>query len=712
MNLVNGRPQLAVAAATNYDDAPCGYLLTRTDGTVLRANRLLCDWLQRDHTTLTNGHVRLQDLLTPGSRLFHDTHYITVLQLQGFAHEVSLDLLVQGRPPQRLQVLVNAQLRSEVAEPDRCVSITIFNATETRRHERDLKTAKRSAEAAAEQLRLANAALDSQNALLRVTLYSIADAVVTTDAQGRVQSMNAAAEALTGIKQHQALGETTDRLGAIFLASSLRRRPSPVMDCLSDERVVAAESDSVFLRRDGAERLVEDTAAPIRDDARRVIGAVWVCRDVTERRDVARKLAHGVSHDHLTGLLNRREFEKQITAHATSGGRPSSQVLCHIDLDQFKVLNDTAGPEAGDALLQLVARTLRDSLRQSDILARLGPDQFGVLLPGCTLGNGLTIAEQLRNAIAQLELSWQDRRFYTSATIGIAVADEPGTDAASLLADAELSCSTAKEAGNNRVFHFAGDGLQRRRCEMHWMARIDQALAEDRFVLYCQPIVSIGNPHGQPTKGEILLRMQDETGALLSPVVFIPAAERYGRMQAIDRWVLRKALAWMAIVESVDCSINVSGQSLGDVGFLEYALAQLELSGVDGRRVTFEITETAAVSSVDLALAFMKALKEKGTRFALDDFGAGLASFGYLKTFPVDVVKIDGSFVRMLLDDHQSRVIVEAIQKIAEVAGLQTVAEWVEDAATLQELSVIGVNFAQGYETGRPMPLDQWARAR
>ncbi|AKJ30264.1 EAL domain-containing protein [Caldimonas brevitalea] len=683
-----------------YEDAPCGFLLTTADGTILAANRRFAQWCGRPAEALTAG-LRLQDLLAPASRILHETHYAPLLKLQGFAYEVSFDLALPDG--QRFPVLVNALRREDSAPggPTR-ISITVFNATETRRYERELIAARKAAESAALALSTANDTLSAQKEQLRITLYSIADAVVTTDAAGLVTSMNPAATVLTGSPEARALGQPVQQLGQLFDGATRSPRESPVLACLHAGTVQRGAEPGLLLRGDGAERLIADTAAPIRSADGRVTGAVWVCHDITEQNAASERLDHASRHDTLTGLANRAEFEQRLTQLACDGG-----LVCHLDLDQFKIINDTLGHVAGDELLRQVAELLRRGVRQSDTLARLGGDEFGLLLSRCPLGRGRTIAESLRERVASFRFRWGDQSHPISVSIGIAELPAGGETSA-VLGHADIACHAAKEAGRNQVYCFDENDpqWQHRKGEMGWVPRIQRALDEDRFTLYFQPIVPTQPDPSAPPRGELLLRLRDESGQLLGPGAFIPAAERFQQMQALDRWVVRKAFEWMQRTPGVYAAVNISGQSLGDAAFLAHVVKQFELTGLDASRVCFEITETAAIGNLTAALHFIATLRQLGARFALDDFGAGLSSFAYLKTLPVDYVKIDGSFVKSLAEDALNRAIVESIHRIARLSGLETVAEWVESEAVLQELRVIGVDHAQGWGVGKPVPVE------
>jgi len=439
---------------------------------------------------------------------------------------------------------------------------------------------------------------------------------------------------------------------------------------------------------------------------------VLVFHDVSESRELNRKLSYHASHDILTGLVNRREFEARLErALRSAKARETAYALCHVDVDQFKIINDTCGHSAGDALLGQVGTLLKTKIRWRDTLARLGGDEFAVLLDGCSLEEALRMADQLRETIRGYKFVWEERTFRLGISVGVVPITGESEDVAALLSAADSACQAAKEAGRNRVYSFQENDidLMRRRREMQWAARINNALEESRFELYrmtIQPLQKV-DPGAHY---ELLLRMKDEAGKIVSPNDFIVAAERYGITPAIDRWVIENALRWL--VSEADererlslCSINLSGQSLGDDKFLPFVIEQFHRSGIDASKICFEITETAAIHSFSQANRFIQALKELGCKFALDDFGTGLSSFGYLKHFPVDFLKIDGSFVKEILHDPIDREMVRSINEIGHLTGKQTIAEFAENAEIINMLRSIGVDYAQGYGIAMPQRI-------
>jgi diguanylate cyclase (GGDEF)-like protein/PAS domain S-box-containing protein len=543
----------------------------------------------------------------------------------------------------------------------------------------------------------------------QITLQSIGDGVITTDANSTVDYINPVAEQLTGWRLEDAMGRPIEEIYRAFHEETCEPLENPLSVSIRRTRPIKSVRPMLLIRRDGNELYVESTAAPIRDGAGQVSGGVLVFHDVTESRELNRRLSYHASHDLLTGLVNRREFESRVERSLKSAkARESSYALCYLDIDQFKIINDTCGHSAGDVLLGQVGALLKSKVRWRDTLARLGGDEFGILLEACSLDEALRTAEVLREAVRNFRFTWEDRVFRLGASVGVVPIAADNEDVASILSAADSACAAAKEGGRNRVHSFAENDIElmRRRREMQWAARINSALEEGRFELYRMTIQPLQrNEPGQHY--ELLLRMRDESGRMVSPDNFIAAAERYGLTPAIDRWVIEAALRWL--VSEADereklamCSINLSGQSLGDDKFLPFVIEQFQKSGIDASKICFEITETAAVASFSQANRFIQALRELGCRFALDDFGTGLSSFGYLKHFPVDFLKIDGSFVREILHDPIDREMVRSINEIGHLTGKKTIAEFAENAEIIQMLTSLGVDYAQGYGIAQP----------
>jgi diguanylate cyclase (GGDEF)-like protein/PAS domain S-box-containing protein len=547
-----------------------------------------------------------------------------------------------------------------------------------------------------------------------VTLASIADAVITVDLFGNVEYMNPVAERLTGWPAADARRVALARVFGVIDEATGIEVPDPVTRAFREGATVQSEGNVSLRRRHDAPVAIDFAAAPIRDHARAIVGVVLVFHDMSRECQYATRLAHLASHDPLTGLLNRREFERRVTMALVESQYASNQhAVLYIDLDEFKVVNDTCGHAAGDELLRQIGALLRPRLREGDTLARLGGDEFGVLLEHCAPTPALAIAEALRTAIGEYTFAWNQRPFKIGASIGVVdVAGGPHT-LAGVLAAADAACYTAKDKGRNRVQVYSpeSDEVTLRKGEMEWVNRIHHALADDRFCLYAQPVEHTSGDDGFPPYTEILLRLRDDDGGLVPPTSFIPAAERYHLMPAIDRFVIRSAFATIARQLALATStpgvfaINVSGASIGDDGFLDFVQAEFVRAGVPHANVCFEITETTAVASLAKATEFMGALRALGCRFALDDFGVGVSSFTYLKHLPVDYLKIDGSFVKGMLDDPVDHAMVEAIHRIGHLMGKRTIAESVEHRDAVRALCAIGVDYAQGYAIAKPAPF-------
>jgi diguanylate cyclase (GGDEF)-like protein/PAS domain S-box-containing protein len=546
----------------------------------------------------------------------------------------------------------------------------------------------------------------------QVTLQSIGDGVITTDPLGRVQYMNPAAAEITGWTGEDALHKPLRNI--LYLLDEATRVPidNPVDEALNAWCRVDTPGQVVLVRRDGGELAIEYSASPIRDRDSAVVGVIVVFRDVTEIRGLARQLSHQATHDALTGLINRHEFENRLD-HALSSARNEAKhhAMCYLDLDQFKVVNDTCGHIAGDELLKQLGQHLHARVRDVDTLARLGGDEFGILLEGCPLTKAKEIAEGLRRAIRDFRFVWEDKSFEIGASIGVAPIDETSGTKSEVLSAADAACYVAKDLGRNRIHVYQPDDTEmaRRHGEMQWVSRISSGLEEDRFELHFQPIFDLCAATG-PRRGELLLRMREDNGELVPPMAFIPAAERYSLMPALDRWVVRTAFRALAAGEGplhglTQVMINLSGQSLSDDGFLHFVLEQMRHHGINTGRICFEITETAAISNLNLAVGFIDRIKGLGCQFALDDFGAGLSSFAYLKSLRVDYLKIYGHFVRGMVNDPIDYAMVEAINHVGHVLGIKTIAEFVENRAVLDAARQLGVDYAQGIHLGKPAPL-------
>jgi diguanylate cyclase (GGDEF)-like protein len=437
---------------------------------------------------------------------------------------------------------------------------------------------------------------------------------------------------------------------------------------------------------------------------------VLVFRDETEKRQLVQRLSHQAVEDALTGLENRRGLERYIKQRLDSPVLREPCALLYLDLDQFKIVNDIGGHAAGDTLLKQVGTLIQPHLRPGDRLARLGGDEFGILLERCLREPAVQVAQSVREAIRNHHFEWEGKLFTVGASIGVVPVPESGATLSSLLIAADDACYAAKERGGNRVcvYELNDSTMLQRHGQMEWVGRINEALRHNHFCLYYQPIIALSHEMPQREWGEILLRLLDDDFRVILPQNFTPAAERYGLMPAVDRWVLRNSLAMLQSRDSPNLmfSINLSGHSLSDEDFLNFVIAEFRRTRVNPSQVCFEITETAAISNLSYAMRFFSILREVGCFFALDDFGTGLSSFEYLRNLPIDYLKIAGRFVKNMAKDKIDYAMVEGIHHIAQVMGLKTIAEHVEDEAILAGLKTVGVEYAQGNMLGLPRPLN------
>ena len=434
--------------------------------------------------------------------------------------------------------------------------------------------------------------------------------------------------------------------------------------------------------------------------------------------DLSAKLSHNESHDSLTGLLNRREFENRLQELLKRNStQPLEHAVCHINIDRFKVINETCGPAAGDELLVELAELFRRRIRHRDTLARIGGDEFGIIMRDCSLDHAEYVADNLLEVLGELRFNWHGTRYAVGASIGLVPLTNPDNSVSNVLSAADAACHAAKEKGGHRVFMFSNNDseLAKRHGHMRWVSRINRALDEDRFRLSFQPITPVEPGDKPPLHYELLIRMQDEFGNIVAPGAFLPAAELYSLSTKLDRWVLSSAFTWLDshprhVEELSLCAINLSGHSLGDDQFLDFVVDLFVTSRVPASKICFEITETAAIANLEHASRFIGTLKALGSRFALDDFGSGLSSFAYLKTLPVDYLKIDGMFIRDIDEDPIHLAMVQSINEVGHLMGMETVAEFVENDNIVQVLRKLGVDYAQGYGICPPRPLEIFER--
>jgi diguanylate cyclase (GGDEF)-like protein/PAS domain S-box-containing protein len=560
--------------------------------------------------------------------------------------------------------------------------------------------------------------LEREKERAQVTLRSIADAVITTDKSGHITYLNPAAENITGWSRRSALLRPIDAVLDFVDGSGNASIIEQLTKGLTEDATAKDLGQTELVSQLGETHIVELDIAPLRDRRDRVVGGVIVIHDITERYNLLKQLSHQAIHDPLTQLINRTGFEERLNQLLKSAAAHEQTVhaICYMDMDQFKTVNDTCGHAAGDELLRQVSQQLQKHIRKGDTLARLGGDEFGLLLRHCPLEKANNIAEKIRHAIESFRFSWEGKTFSVGLSIGLAPFDgSPGSSAAALLSAVDQACYIAKSKGRNRIhIHRPGDMESSRwHKEIQWVPHIHQAMDEGNFVLLAQPIIDLGGAHGQPHRHyEILLRMRSNNGDLISPGSFLPAAERYNLMGTLDRWVVNHAIEMLAMASvknpqlaQMTFGINISGAVLSDNSLLDHVKVMLNAYRLPPQIFCFEITETVAIANFTHANSFVRELKEIGCSFALDDFGSGFASFSYLKTLPVDYLKIDGSFVRHLIDNPVDHTMVDIINQLGHVMGLKTIAEFVENEEILAILRNLGVDFAQGYHFGQPRPL-------
>jgi diguanylate cyclase (GGDEF)-like protein/PAS domain S-box-containing protein len=560
--------------------------------------------------------------------------------------------------------------------------------------------------------------LQQEKERAEVTLYSIAEAVVTTDVNGQIEYLNPRAEELTGWECEMARGLSVSRVFSLFDEESQAFIEEPFSESLRTAETLSSRSDIVLSRNDGQKYTIRYSASPIMSNAGTPLGVILIFHDVTDTRNMERQLSYAATHDTLTGLLNRSEFEVQLGHAIEYAGKSSDEhVLFHVDIDQLKIVNDTGSHEAGDELLRRFSALLKDCLRDSDAIARLGGDEFGALLKSCTVESAAILAADILKSVKEMRFTSGDRVFEISTSIGMTQISAQSRGATHVMSEANLACQAAKDLGGNRshVYRSSDAELMRRHDEMQWVSKIAEAIKADRLVLYYQTIAPVVPVNDGSVHFEVLVRMLDERGELIMPDKFLPAAERYNLIIGIDRWVISHSFAWYSEhCQGADgqCSytmaINLSGTSITDADLHRHIKNEMKKYAIPPGSICFEVTETAAISNLSAASDFINDLRKLGCRFALDDFGSGLSSFGYLKNLPVDYLKIDGSFVRDMDIDDVNYAMVSAIQQLGKIIGIKTIAEFVENDSIMGMLSDLGVDYAQGYAISRPQPLDEF----
>jgi diguanylate cyclase (GGDEF)-like protein/PAS domain S-box-containing protein len=537
------------------------------------------------------------------------------------------------------------------------------------------------------------------------TLESISEGVITTGNDGRIDYMNVAAESIIGTNRDDATGH---RVGELFtLVDDADRRPlgDPVERCLAMRRRVNMGRRAVMVSVDGEhEHSVEITASPVRAPGNSISGTVVVFHDVSELRGLTRKMSYQATHDPLTGLINRREFERQLDeAMDAAHAEEAVHMLFYMDLDRFKAVNDSCGHQAGDNMLREVASLIKEQVRDSDFVGRLGGDEFGALLIGCPIEKARQIAADTCNAIDDYRFVWKDKIFNIGISIGLVEISHASGSLQDVISAADSACYVAKQEGRGRIHVYSArdESLARERGDIQWLRQLQTALHEDRFELALQPIIAMSGGAEKGPAVEVLIRLPDGLGRTADTAEFLRPAERYQLMPQIDRWVVQATLNAIAaneikLANQRSCAINLSGQTLGDESFLGFVVESLDRSGVAPAVICFEITETAILSNVQHAQRFIEVLHGIGCEFSLDDFGSGLGSFSSLKHLPIDYLKIDGTYTRNLLSDQVNREMVSAMIKLARTMQFRIVAEQVEQQEDFDWLRDSGVDFVQG----------------
>ena len=566
-------------------------------------------------------------------------------------------------------------------------------------------------------LEQSNQALIREKEKAQVTLSSIGDAVITTDIHGYIEYLNPVAEELFDMPLGTAKSKPLSDIVNLLFEEDRQPALGLVHQSLVEGRLPAQFASLILQRQDHSEIHIHPTAAPIRDHTGKTSGVALVFRDVSQTHKLNQQLSYQATHDALTGLYNRGEFEHRLKQEIrNSKASQEEHSLLYMDLDQFKVVNDTCGHIAGDELLKQYSAKLLQLVRHGDTLARIGGDEFGLLLGSCPLEQATRIADKIQEMTQAFHFIWEDKNFSIGISIGLIGINAASASSMSIISLADAACCMAKESGHNRIYvHSEEDqALHQRRDQMQWSPRITRALQEQRMLLYHQPIVHRDGLEDLSSHYEILIRMVDESGSLVPPGFFLPAAERYNLIANIDRWVINTYFRWLSEhplhLQSLELgSLNLSGRSLGDDDCLRYIENQFREFSLPPEKICFEITETEAIANLSKATRFIKQLQSHGCRFALDDFGSGFSSYAYLKHLPVDFLKIDGMFIKDIATDPVNYAMVESINHIGHVTGRKTIAEFVEDQITMKILQDLGIDYMQGYGIAKPSPIKNLA---
>jgi len=548
----------------------------------------------------------------------------------------------------------------------------------------------------------------------QVTLESLSEGVITTDARGQIDYMNAAAEKLAGTHVEQAIGKPFSEIVKLIDEGDKRDLGDPVSRVLGMGKRVSMGRRALLLPLDGGSEIsIDATASPITKPDGELTGVAIILRDVGELRGIAREMSYQASHDALTGLVNRREFERQVNLAVETAKTESTQhVLCYMDLDRFKAVNDTCGHIAGDNMLREVAGLLREQVRDSDIVGRIGGDEFAMLLTGCPLEKGRQIADDVCTSVREYRFVWQDRIFEIGISVGLVEITQQASSLEEILNAADSACYVAKQEGRGRVHIYSARDAQivTQRGDVHWLRKLQTAIRDSRFELYIQPIISLAGRIPRGPAFEVLLRLRDEDNTLISPGEFLRTAERYRLIGTLDRWVLQATLTAIGsgairLPDERSVAINISGQTMAEDEFLEFVVTALDHSQIDPGKICFEVTEPAVLRNAEHARRFIGVLHGMGCSFALDDFGSDVGSLASLKGLQLDFLKLDGVCTRNLANDTISQEVVSSVTRLARAVGFKVIAEQVEDQASFDGLRDLGVNFIQGNFVDPPRSL-------
>jgi Amt family ammonium transporter len=562
--------------------------------------------------------------------------------------------------------------------------------------------------------RIAEKALRKERNQARTTLASIGDSVVTVNMGGLITYLNNKAMKLLRVDAEEVIGQPFSRLVRLMDGGEVWDVEKLIEQCRTSKPNQVVKEQVSLLVEDSDALQVQVTATRVSSQASETDGVVIVLRDVTREYRLQEELHRQASHDSLTDLINRSAFEIHLeNALETARSRGREHILCFMDLDQFKMVNDTCGHVAGDELLRQLARLMRKHFRGSDVLARVGGDEFSAILIDCPLGQAIERIDSLREDVQQHNFYWENHSFRVGLSIGVSPINMYSESVTQLISAADAACYSAKDSGRNRIIVSEKDSAttKRRLGEMQWLSRINNALDQNHLVLYAQPIVDMKNDDKVIVALEILVRMRSADGDdLIPPGAFLPAAERYDLIERVDHWVVEEVMRVLANCNSncPDCFINLSGGTLTHDRFIPLVKMLMEKYEIRPEKITFEVTETAAIQNLSSALKMIRELHEFGCHFALDDFGSGLSSFGYLKNLPVDYLKIDGMFIKDMLTDSLDKGMVEAIKTVADTMRLTTIAEFVENDTIIEELRLMGIGLGQGYGIARPRPLEDY----